>query len=428
MAINRFYSDFDYERYGSPPVRPGEYRDPFQIDRDRIIHSSFFRSLQSKTQVFWSGEYDFYRTRLTHSLEVAQIGRAITHWLLESSDLLSEDFFISSDLVEASCLAHDLGHPPFGHSGEMVLNNLLKDYGGFEGNAQTLKLITDRLFGGQVGMSPSRGFVDSILKYKATWSDWMAGEGKCPKNHFVYDEQKKVLDWVFADTELSSLLPTCDALNQFRSIECQIMDWSDDTAYSLNDLEDSIRAGFLTIPALLSWAEKNEIDSTPESAVGELLKAMQSGKIEGMLGRRIGDNIRATSLKKSDKPSALTSLSNRYQFDLHIDPKIKAECSIYKRLAYEVVFQSASLKQLEYKGKYLLSRLWETLSPLIESSEASELSLLPEKTSKIMQAQGTRQERARVLCDYISDLTDTSASKLYKRLYTPDFGSISELI
>ena len=118
--INRFYTAFDSESMGE--ARKGDYRTPFQVDRDRIIHAHAFRKLQSKTQVFLSGEYDFYRTRLTHSMEVAQIGRSICVFLRSRGAPLGDDFHIDSDLVEGVCLAHDLGHPPFGHSGARYRN------------------------------------------------------------------------------------------------------------------------------------------------------------------------------------------------------------------------------------------------------------------------------------------------------------------
>ena len=156
---NRFYNQFDLETYAHS--RKVDYRTPFQIDRDRIIHAQAFRKLQSKTQVFLSGEYDFYRTRLTHSMEVAQIGRSICQFLLFKGGPLSADFHIDSDLVEAICLAHDLGHPPFGHSGERTLQELMIPWGGFEGNAQTLHLLTATMFQnreGTRGMLPTRAW------------------------------------------------------------------------------------------------------------------------------------------------------------------------------------------------------------------------------------------------------------------------------
>ena len=151
---NRFYSEFDTTPLSvNARTRPDEYRTAFQIDRDRILYTSAFRRLQSKTQVFMSGEYDFYRTRLTHSLEVAQIGRSICTRLKAADHLLGGDYFIDSDLVEAACLAHDIGHPPFGHAGERVLHEIMREMGGFEGNAQTLRLLTETIYGDK-GMNP----------------------------------------------------------------------------------------------------------------------------------------------------------------------------------------------------------------------------------------------------------------------------------
>jgi len=184
MAENAFYTDFDLESLPGGN-RPEDYRTPFQIDRDRVIHSAAFRKLQSKTQVYLSGEYDFYRTRLTHSIEVAQIGRSICSYLNGNSKQLDPGFHIDSDLVEACCLSHDLGHPPFGHGGERTLHRLFADIQGFEGNAQTLRLITDTLYqsgGRRNGMSPTRAFLDGVLKYKASYS-----ELDSPRNHFIYD-------------------------------------------------------------------------------------------------------------------------------------------------------------------------------------------------------------------------------------------------
>src|SRR5580704_16255786 len=143
---NGFYNSFDLE---SLDLRETDnFRSPFQVDRDRIIYSSAFRRLQAKTQVFVSGEFDFYRTRLTHSLEVAQIGRSICSYLQQKSPSLEGDFFIDPDLVEAICLTHDLGHAPFGHAGERTLHHLMLKYGGFEGNAQSLRIITETIYPG----------------------------------------------------------------------------------------------------------------------------------------------------------------------------------------------------------------------------------------------------------------------------------------
>jgi dGTPase len=159
------YNEFDEKSY---PVKRGttDYRTPFQIDRDRIIHSRAFRRMQAKTQVFRTGEYDFYRTRLTHSVEVSQIGRSICAFLENKNPTC---LHIDRDLVEAACLSHDIGNPPFGHSGERILHECMADHGGFEGNAQTLRVITSLIFTEQnqrQGMKPTRAFMDSVCKCK----------------------------------------------------------------------------------------------------------------------------------------------------------------------------------------------------------------------------------------------------------------------
>ncbi|MEY5013642.1 MAG: dNTP triphosphohydrolase, partial [Verrucomicrobiota bacterium] len=273
---NRFYGNFDTERL-SGQQDAGDYRTPFQIDRDRVLHTPTFRRLQNKTQVFWSGEYDFYRTRLTHSLEVAQIGKSICLWLKSQSDgPLEPDFFIDPDLI----------------------NHLMADLGGFEGNAQTLRLLTERIFSAKrTGMDPTRAFVDGILKYKSLWSELKTSLGHNPHNHFIYDDQQSQLDWVLAGHDFPLELPPGKARDSFKSIECQVMDWADDTAYSLNDLSDSVRAGFLPIEKIEAWAERRNQPIGEATPLGDLIRAIRQRRVDPFVGKRIGQYIRATRLE-----------------------------------------------------------------------------------------------------------------------------------
>ncbi|MEO1856212.1 MAG: dGTP triphosphohydrolase, partial [Rubritalea sp.] len=424
---NLFYTAFDTERLTTEASRD-DFRTTFQIDRDRVLHTPSFRRLQSKTQVFWSGEYDFYRTRLTHSLEVAQIGRSICQYLKKTSDLLSEDFYVDSDLVEAICLSHDLGHPPYGHAGEMALNKLMGECGGFEGNAQTLRLLTERIFSSRkTGMNPSRAFLDGVLKYKTLWSELKSSNaGEAPKNHFVYDQQVRYIDWVLEGRDFPLELSPGKVRESFKSIECQIMDWADDVAYSLNDLADCVRAGFLTIEKIERWADELQISREDESAVGELLAAIRGGMIEPMVGRRIGIYLQAVSLEES--VNFMSGATNRYHYDLVVDSKVKEESELFKKMAYEVVFLSPELNQLEYKGNYMLERLWELLSARYISGEKSGYNLLPDAISEEMDSAATVEQKQRLLCDFMASMTDVSTSRLYKRLFVPDFGSIGDLV
>ncbi len=424
--LNRFYGAFDTERR-SGAVDGADYRTPFQIDRDRVLHTPTFRRLQNKTQVFWSGEYDFYRTRLTHSLEVAQIGKSISYWLRCRPDgHLGDDFFIDPDLVEAICLSHDLGHPPFGHAGERTLNHLLHAHGGFEGNAQTLRLLTERIFSAKrSGMDPTRAFLDGVLKYKSLRIEL----GEQPEHHFIYDNQQQYLDWAMGGIDFPPELTPGSVRDSFKSIECQVMDWADDTAYSLNDLSDSVRAGFLNIEKIEAWAESQGEATGEATPLGDLMRAIRKKRVDPFVGKRIGKYIQSTRLETD--VNFLSATTNRYHYRLAIDDSVKAESRLFKRLAFEVVFLAPQLKQLEHKGSRMLRQLWEVLGARYISQgtiDGQDFQLLPADTAAEIAAAPNEAARARLVCDFLSGMTDGYAARTYKRLFTPDFGSIGDLI
>jgi dGTPase len=427
---NQFYQDFDRETASGYP-RPDDYRTPFQVDRDRILHTSAFRRLQSKTQVFLSGEYDFYRTRLTHSLEVAQVGRSICQRLKQRSDQLSDDYYIDADLVEAACLSHDLGHPPFGHSGERTLHHWMRDFGGFEGNAQTLRMLTETIYanlrdGKLTGMKPTRAFLDSILKYKA-----FHHEVPGARNHFIYDDQETWLAFVFGmawrevkETWLGS------SRNSLKSIECQVMDWADDTAYSLNDLVDGINVSFITTERIERWAATQELNEVQAEHVSNLLRAIREERTEPVIGRKIGEFIAGCHLEEAEA-NILSRQSHRYRFNLVIEPEIREEADLYKRLALDVVFRSQQLQQLDYKGDHILRRLLEVFAERYLDPECPPpvaLRLLPPLYEKLLGEAASKAARARILCDYLATMTDGFATRTYKRLFDAEFGSIVDLV
>jgi len=427
---NRFYGEFDTQRRSGRP-HGDDYRSPFQVDRDRVLHTPGFRRLQNKTQVFWSGEYDFYRTRLTHSLEVAQIGKAICHWLKSRPDgPLADDFFIDPDLVEAVCLSHDLGHPPFGHAGERTLNHLLREHGGFEGNAQTLRLLTETIFSAKrSGMDPTRAFLDGVLKYKSLWSELRGPAGETPGHHFIYDAQHAHLDWAMGGHDFPAEYPPGKARDGFKSIECQIMDWADDTAYSLNDLSDSVRAGFLNAEKISAWGEARQQDLGEDSPLGRLIQAIKNHKVDPFVGKRIGHYIRSTRLET--ETNFLSATTNRYRYRLVIDPEVKKESSIYKKLAFEVVFLSPQLKQLEHKGSHMLRRMWEVFYARYVTPgtiDGQDFQLLPDDAARDIAKAPDEAAKARLICDFLAGMTDGYAARTYKRLFSPDFGSIGDLI
>ncbi|WP_243546126.1 deoxyguanosinetriphosphate triphosphohydrolase family protein [Pseudodesulfovibrio tunisiensis] len=421
---NSFYSDFDVECIGRGQPRKEKGRTAFEQDRDRIIYSPAFRRLQSKTQVFLSGEFDFYRTRLTHSIEVSQIGRSICNHLNRTSDLLGPDFRIDESLVESLCLAHDIGHPSFGHAGERVLNDLMVGKaGGFEGNAQNLRILVDLFYrqGSEwSGMKPTRAFLDGMLKYKTLYS---ASREK--RNHFIYDFQNEILKFVSPETPFADMLKSEDALNSFKSLECRIMDWADDIAYSVHDVDDGIRAGFINVKHVRNWIAANDFSVEHQRFLEELALAIQKDDFGPYLARLIGKFIHATTLVK--RKNHLSGRTNRYAFDIRKSGEAEGVCSLLKKLAIDLVFRTPQVHQLEYKGGEILRRLFTVLDEQTAITGKDSLALLPPQYYEAMRGQDTHQRR-RILCDYLSGMTDGFVVRTYKRLFDPDFGSIIDLI
>ncbi len=422
MPANSFYSVFDTATRRERPPQAGEYRSAFQIDRDRIIHSAAFRRLQSKTQVFLSGEYDFYRTRLTHSIEVAQIGRSICAWLAEQKTPLPEGARIDADLVESACLAHDLGHPPFGHTGERTLHRLMQPYGGFEGNAQTLRLLTQTIFNnGREGMNPTRALLDAILKYKTLHKD--AGGAK---NHYIYDEHEEWLDFTVGGHAFPADLPPGPARNRFKSIECQIMDWADDTAYSVNDLADGIQAGFIDGSRLEKWASQQQLSSVESAQIEFLCAAIAKGRVEAYLNRQIGDCIRATRLEPAE--NFLSPFSQRHSWSLEVAPEMKAVSKLNKRIALDLVFKTPQLQQLDFKADFILTRMFEVMRNCYIEENQSSLHLMPAIYEEEVRKAQDPSTRARLVCDWVASMTDAFAFRTYRRLFDANFGSITDFV
>lgn len=422
MAQNRFYNAFDAQEWGSG--RKPDYRSPFQIDRDRIIHAHAFRKLQSKTQVFLSGEYDFYRTRLTHSMEVAQIGRSICSYLLSRGDPLADDFYIDPDLVEACCLSHDMGHPPFGHSGERTLQELMKRRGGFEGNAQTLHLLCETIYHnekGVKGMQPTRALLDGILKYKKLYTEFPSP----PLNHFIYDGQEPVRDWVFGGARIPGALMRGAALNEFKSVECQIMDWADDAAYSLNDIVDGVRAGFLTVERVERWAAGEAVGAPEQKHLDSLFDAIRRDRLENTFSHKIGVFIQSCRLRTRE--NFMAEKTNRYRFELVVEEAALKEAAFFKKMANDIIFESPQLAHLEHKARVVLMALYNAIWENYAERNERVIRILPASVSRLIEAEKSQDGKARRICDFLAGQTDGMVVRTYRRLFDPEFGSFRDL-
>jgi len=404
---NSFYTDWDCETLGERHLPENEYRNPFEIDRDRVIHSTAFRRLQGKTQVYVTGQSDQYRTRLTHSIEVAQIGRSIVNYLNRSSSHLGPEYSIDSALVEAACLAHDLGNPPIGHKGESRLNELMDPWGGFEGNAQSLRILTAIARGDQratanAGIQSTRACLDAILKYK------IVGKENSPRGaKFLYPDQQEILSWVHENSKLDSL---SQQGVQIRPLECAIMDLSDDIAYTTSDLFDGVKQSLLTADQVQSfWDSKHpDVSGRIRDEVDSVLRddLPMSRFIAGLIGRWI------YSISISERTEVYMDVP-RYRYELRMADESRNELLALRALNYDLIYDSEYVKVPESKGVQILEELFLYYQDVVfgRRRELEALSL-PYGFSE----EFDEEHKMRMICDHVSGMTDNHALRLHAQL------------
>lgn len=352
---------------------PEAYKDerlPFERDRDRIIHCAAFRRLEYKTQVFVNHEGDYYRTRLTHSLEVAQIARGI-----------ARNLRLNEDLVEALALSHDLGHTPFGHTGEHVLNRLMKDHGGFEHNQQSLRIV-------------------ELLEQRYPDFDglnlcWETREGII-KHSTSYDQAGALALQSYSPAEQPTL-------------EAQIIDLADEIAYNNHDIDDGLKAGYIRLEDLTTvelWQrtyieigrrfpgldEKRHILQTISRLIGELIQDLVRTTTDNLCRQGVStlDDVRR-------HPAKLVGFSEA----------MKERNKELKSFLFKNLYRHYKVERMRVKAERFLILLFESYS--------ANQTLLPDKYQRRYDQYG----KERVICDYIASMTDRYAQDEYKRLYEP---------
>ena len=438
----------EYQIEEGPP-----HRSAFRRDYARLLHSPAFRRLQGKPQLFPSIEHDFFRNRLTHSLEVAQVAKSIALRLNHCHCYFREkENQIDTDLVEAAALAHDLGHPPFGHNGERALDDCMKDRGGFEGNAQSLRILSklskkEPQRSPEVGLNLTHRTLAAIVKYDKRIPIRRKSNESIVKG--FYDSEKDLIQRI-----KRSVLGVSSSDAPFKTVECQIMDMADDIAYSTYDVEDALKAGFVTpMKMFLAVQEGSLYEKTKEKTGVErdaMIKHMMDIWLEpafdleslnldlGELDIQKGEHlallsatIQAKTQELIEDGSARTKLTSRLideciagtevvvneELPALSEVKLKSDLQervdTLKNLTRGLVIESPSLKTVEYRGYEIVKEVFHALS-----KEGGDMLMPDDYRERVIMASKESDElaRDRAICDFIAGMTDRYAIEFYGRL------------
>ena len=347
-----------------------EDRTAFQRDRDRILHTTAFRRLEYKTQVFINYEGDYYRTRLTHTLEVAQLGRTLARALGGNEDL-----------VEAICLVHDLGHPPFGHSGETALNRLMQAHGGFDHNKQSLRIVTEleRRYPDWPGLNLTWEVREGIVKHETEYDLADAQD---------YDPDKR------------------------GHLEAQIANVADELAYTAHDLDDGLRSGLLS-PTDLAGLELWELARASIGArVGEteaMTDLIRHRLIRRLIGLEVDDLVHATDQRLAEANALSVDALQRLSHNVvGWSEGMAASNRQLKRFLFENMYRHYRVVRMQVKAEQILSDLFQ--------GYLREPAQLPGETQKRAEAKG---DLHRVVCDYVAGMTDRFALDEHYKLFDP---------
>lgn len=423
-------------------------RTAYERDYARVVHSAAFRRLQSKTQVLGIGDSDFYRTRLTHSMEVSQIGEGIARRLAAAAvkGTTSHDVLPDPILIRTICLAHDLGHPPFGHGGEVALNRCMLDHGGFEGNGQTLRIMTlIEPYHETLGMNLSRRSLLGVLKYPAPYSavvDPKAYDGAVKSGTSVFkakpfkppkcylDTEAEVVAWVAKDlddwgrvsTEFEAKKAGKHRKTRHKALDTSIMEIADDIAYGVHDLEDAIGLGLIDRAAFTAEIKAHDLEPFSKWHDGQeyddLVKGLFSAhtyRRKKAIGALVDFCIRHATLDTSN-PNGFSDPIFGYQAVL-ADGAREVLDALQDLVEKKVIF-STTVQHLEFKGQKIVTELFYAFA-----TDPTRL-LPPRDVERWRDADGDTIRKHRVICDYIAGMTDEYATKRYQQLFEPRVGSV----
>ena len=440
------------QRFIDDKPREKDHRPPFRRDRGRILHSAAFRCLQAKTQIHAVGENDFYRTRLTHSLEVAQIGSSLVAQLKFAeafatlAQQLSQDkselqkqlspLLPTNDLIESLCFAHDIGHPPFGHGGEVALNYMMRNNGGFEGNAQTFRLLTKlEPYTPNAGMNLTRRTILGIVKYPTILDVSSAQYGQLSETQHSDPRYVKITDWrpgkgLFRDDLdmfnwlLEPLSDSDRALfgslqkvrsnpqeilkTRFKSLDCSIMELADDIAYGVHDLEDAIVVGVVNVQ---QWQEAlNALKDCQSDWMRQYIEDISTKLFsdqhylrKNAIGALV--NYFITNVRWKIQPEFSDPL---LRYNAELPSEVVDVLKVFKNFVQKYVINNVETQRVEYKGQRILTELFQIF-------DSDPQRLLPTNTANRWR-NAEENGKKRVICDYIAGMSDAYALKVYQQL------------
>lgn len=361
--------------------KPSPTRNPFQRDRDRIIHSSAFRRLKYKTQVFVVHEGDHFRTRLTHTLEVSQIARSLARAL-----------HVQEDLAEAVALAHDLGHPPFAHCGEDALQECLKDHGGFDHNDQSLRVITklEKRYGDFDGLNLSWEVLEGIVKHN--------GPINKPLSPTISEINSKF------DLNVKS----------WASLEAQLGNLSDDIAYNNHDIDDGLRAGFFKIQDLFELPIVGDIAKKVHRKYPKLDRTRRANEVtRRLMGMMVDDVLAETRKRLADlNPQSADDIRHAPQAMVAFSGEMLEAVSALRKFLFKNVYRNAKVNRIRRKMSKVVKELFVTL--------CSEPNCLPVEWQQRIEKEGGNDEvKYRAVLDYVAGMTDRYALQEHQKMFDP---------
>lgn len=400
--------------------RPNDQRSPWQRDRARILHSAAFRRLQSKTQILGIGQNDFYRTRLTHSLEAAQIGTGLVSQLIKKSAVDIRPILPDASLMEALCLAHDIGHPPFGHGGETALNYKMLADGGFEGNGQTLRIVAKlEPYTQRHGMDLARRTLLGLLKYPvlqpalspASNSDNPLNLNRWKPAKAIFQADADILDWILqplstadrdAFQQVDTLAHSPFIKSRYKSLDASIMELADDIAYGVHDLEDAIVLGNV------SFSQWQHYTGDDMQQLGAKLFSSEHHIRKDAIGALVNRLITSVELYQA-LPEATEPL---IRYNARLPGAETALLHSLKQLVFNCVIRQPLIQQSRFRCQNMLLQLFDAFA-----SDPSRL--LPLNTQQRWHSANEHGQGMRVICDYISGMTDDYAERMHKTLFGP---------